>query len=218
MKVKKIVLTVLMSLTLIIGGTYKASAGPVEAGADVALLIQQIAQFVQDGDFDIKKWNDVERTIRESQHMWDTASSAVENATNSSLGFFSIGNKLFKLSRDLIDHTREYRDMVEWLMETGDLSDVRKLSRNYNKLLRYYRYCEQDYKTLQQFFKKKGNSSDGQGDAATVLAQQSSVEMVDEVKEEAEEEFKDLKTAIVVKRAKMKSKKANANFLNTIYY
>lgn len=160
MKTKHFIPTLMISMVLMVGSQAEVHAGVIDAGAEYALLVQQVAQYAQDANFDFKKWADIERQFREVKSLYSTSKRVLDNTVSS----FKISDKIAKvedLVEELVSLGRETQEMMAFASDYGSYTDIRNLSSTYNRVVRFYSDYKRAFDTLSDIFvSQQGKGSD----------------------------------------------------------
>lgn len=109
-RMKKALLMLAFSCSLLLVSTPCAKAQwYVEAAMEAALLTQQIAHFLQDLGFDMEKWSDVEKRLREVRNIAKTASQNSQSFRN----IANAADHIIRTGKTLVSYQ-------QYLLEFGD--------------------------------------------------------------------------------------------------
>lgn len=100
----------------------------VEAAMEAALLAQQIAQFLGDLSYDIEKWSDVERRLKELWNISKTISNGVQA--------FSSVNNVIKASEQITRTAKSIESYQKYLLTFGDSFKIERSYYIYKRFLR----------------------------------------------------------------------------------
>ena len=99
-----------------------------EAAAEAALLAQQIAHFLQDWGFDMEKWNDVEKKLREVRDIAKTVSKGSQA--------FTAVNNIIKASQQIINTGKTIESYQKYLLAFGDNFKIERSYYIYKRFMR----------------------------------------------------------------------------------
>ena len=141
-RMKKVILMLAVTCFSLLVSTPCAEAQwYAEAAAEAALLTQQIAQFLQDLGFDIEKWSDVEKRLKEVRNIAKTVSQNSQSFKN----IANATDHVIKTGKAIVSYQ-------EYILTFGDNFRIERSYYIYNRFMRQTTYLIDEVQhTIQSF-------------------------------------------------------------------